>query len=393
MIPVAEALDHLFALVSPLATEDVPLTAAMDRVLARPVSARRDQPPFAASAMDGYALRSADARPGARLTVTGESAAGRRADIAPGPGEAIRIFTGAPVPPGADLVVIQEDVTRDRTIITLGPGAATAPGANIRPAGNDFRTGATLAAPRRLSPADIALAAAMGHARLPVTRAPDVALIATGDELIPPGEDPGPDQIPASNSYGLHALLTALGARPRLLPIARDDLASLDQAFAMARGADLIVTIGGASVGDHDLVARAAQAAGMEPTFHKVAMRPGKPLMAGRLRGTALLGLPGNPVSAMVCGHVFMAPMIQALLGLPPAPAPRRLAPLAIPLPANGPREHYLRARRGPDGVIPFSRQDSSLLTLLSEADCLLVQPPGDPARAAGTSVEIIELS
>lgn len=392
MISVAEALARLFALVSPLPPEEVPLTAALGRVLARPISARRDQPPFAASAMDGYALRAADARPGARLTVSGESAAGRRATAALSPGEAIRIFTGAPIPQGADLVVIQEDVTRDGATITLGPDCATAPGANIRPAGNDFRTGATLAAPRRLTPADIALAAAMGHARLPVTRAPDVALIATGDELVPPGTDPGPDQIPASNSYGLHALLTALGARPRLLPIARDDLASLDQAFTLARGADLIVTIGGASVGDHDLVARAAQAAGMEPTFHKVAMRPGKPLMAGRLQGTALLGLPGNPVSAMVCGHVFMAPMIAALQGLPPAPAPRHRAPLATALPANGPREHYLRARRGPDGVTPFSRQDSSLLTLLAEADCLIVQPPGDSAHPPGTMVEIIEM-
>ncbi len=232
----------------------------------------------------------------------------------------------------------------------------------------------------------------MGHAQLTVTRRPDIALIATGNELVQPDEIPGPDQIAASNSYGLHALLTRLGALPRLLPIARDDLDSLAQSFALAQGADLIVTIGGASVGDHDLVARAAAAAGMQPTFHKVAMRPGKPLMAGRLQGTALLGLPGNPVSAMVCGTIFMSPMVSVLLGLPAAAASRVSAPLAIDLPANGPREHYLRARRTRDGVAPFSRQDSSLLTLLAEADCLIVQPAGDPGRAVGQIVEIIEL-
>jgi molybdopterin molybdotransferase len=392
MIPVAEALDRLFSLVSPLPVEEVPLTAALGRVLARPIAARRDQPPFAASAMDGYAIRATDAQPGTRLQVIAESAAGRRATTAVTPGSAIRIFTGAPLPDGADLVILQEDTLRDGATITLTDRVETRAGANIRPAGNDFRAGATLSGPRRLTPADIALAAAMGHARLPVTRAPDVVLIATGDELVPPGDQPGPDQIAASNSYGLHALLTALGARPRLLPIARDDLASLDQAFALARGADLVVTIGGASVGDHDLVARAAQVAGMEPTFHKVAMRPGKPLMAGRLHGTALLGLPGNPVSAMVCGHVFMAPMLGVLQGLPAAPAPRRTMALATALAPNGPREHYLRARRDAAGVTPFSRQDSSLLTLLAEADCLLVQPPNDPGGHPGDPVQIIEI-
>jgi molybdopterin molybdotransferase len=392
MISVTEALDHLFALVAPLDTEDVPLTAALGRVLARPLAASRDQPPFAASAMDGYALRAADARPGARITVLAESAAGQRAETAVTPGTAIRIFTGAPMPDGADLVVIQEDVTRDGPHITIGPRADTTPGANIRPAGNDFRTGAALAVPRRLTPADIALLAAMGHARLPVTRRPEVAIIATGNELVPPGEAPGPDQITASNSYGLHALLTQLGAAPRLLPIARDDMGALAQSFALARGADLVVTIGGASVGDHDLVARALAEAGMTPSFHKVAMRPGKPLMAGRLHDAALLGLPGNPVSAMVCGHVFMAPMIRVLLGLPAAPAPRSRVPLAAPLPANGPREHYLRAARSAQGVAPFARQDSSLLTLLSAADCLIVQPPSDPGQPAGQLVDIIEI-
>lgn len=392
MITVSEALDRLFALVSPLDVEEVPLTDAQGRVLARPIVARRDQPPYAASAMDGYAICASDARPGATLAVTGQSAAGQRSGSTVTPGTAIRIFTGAPVPPGADLVVLQEDVIRSDDSIVITDKTDTSTGANIRPAGNDFRAGATLSAPRRLSPADIALAAAMGHARLTVTRRPDVALIATGNELVQPGEDPGPDQIAASNSYGLHALLTRLGAQPRLLPIARDDLDSLAQSFAFARGADLIVTIGGASVGDHDLVARAAAAAGMEPTFHKVAMRPGKPLMAGRLQGTALLGLPGNPVSAMVCGTIFMSPMVRVLQGLPATPASRLPATLDAPLPPNGPREHYLRARRTRTGVTPFQRQDSSLLTLLAEADCLIVQPASDPGRAAGQPVDIIEI-
>jgi molybdopterin molybdotransferase len=393
MITVAEALDRLFALVSPLGVEEVPLTAALGRVLARSLAASRDQPPFAAAAMDGYAIRSADARPGARLTLVAEAAAGRRAGVDLCPGEAIRIFTGAPLPKGADLVVIQEDTAREGDAVILGPAADLAPGSNIRPAGNDFRAGAEVSAPRRLGPADIALLAAMHHARLPVTRRAEVALIATGDELVTPGEAPGPDQIAASNSYGLHALVTALGARARLLPIARDDLSALDQAFALARGADLVVTIGGASVGDHDLVARAAAGAGMEPAFHKVAMRPGKPLLAGRLGGTALLGLPGNPVSAMVCGHVFLAPMIRVLHGLPAAPAPRLSATLVTALPANGPREHYLRARRDGPGVAPFPRQDSSLLTVLAAADCLIVQPAGDPGRPAGAMVEIVPLT
>jgi len=392
MITVAAALDHLFGLVAPLVIEDVPLTAASGRVLARPMVALRDQPPFAASAMDGYAVRAADARPGASLQLAGQSAAGRRADHILAPGHAIRIFTGAPLPDGADCVIIQEDVTAEAGRITLGPAAEPSPGANIRPPGNDFRAGATLGAPRRLTPADIALLAAMHHPRVPVFRQPQVALIATGDELVTPGDEPGPDQIAASNSYGLHALLTALGARPRLLPIARDTLPALDQAFALAGDADLIVTIGGASVGDHDLVARAAARAGMEPAFHKVAMRPGKPLMAGRLQGTALLGLPGNPVSAMVCGHVFLAPMIRVMSGLPAAPTPRRTATLAAALPANGPREHYLRARHQDGRVAAFSRQDSSLLTLLSQADCLIVQPASDPGRPAGAPVEIIDL-
>ncbi|WP_334062399.1 molybdopterin molybdotransferase MoeA [Limimaricola cinnabarinus] len=390
MIPVGEALDRLFSLVSPLPTEEVALTAALGRVLRADVTATRDQPPFAASAMDGYAIREADLAPGAVLKVIGEAAAGHGYAGHVGPGEALRIFTGAPVPEGAGHVVMQEDTTREGERITLGSGISD--NRNIRPAGVDFRAGDALAAPRRLTPADIALAASMNADRLTVSRRPEVAIIATGDELVAPGGDPRPDQIIASNAYGLHGIVEQAGGTARLLPIAGDSMDALAQAFELARGADIVLTIGGASVGDHDLVGDAAAEAGMERAFWKVALRPGKPLMAGRFGAALLLGLPGNPVSSMVCAHVFLVPLIRALSGLPPAPAPRRLARLAAPLAANGPREHYLRAVSGPDGVTAFSKQDSSLLSVLSEADCLIVQPPGDRARDAGETVEVIAL-
>jgi molybdopterin molybdotransferase len=394
MITVTEALAHLFALAAPLDVEDVPLARAGGRVLARSVQARRTQPPFAASAMDGYAVRAADAMPGSRLSVIGQAAAGHRFDNVLTPGTAVRIFTGAPVPEGADLVVIQEDTLAEGAFVTITapqPGA----GANIRPAGGDFVAGATLAAPRRLSPADIAILAAMNIATVPVTRKPQVAIIATGDELVQPGEVPGPDQIIASNSYGLAALLTELGADPRLMPIARDDMGALDAILGLAQGADLVLTIGGASVGDHDLVASAAGLRGMELAFHKVAMRPGKPLMAGRMGQSVMLGLPGNPVSAMVCGHVFMSPLIRCMLGLAAEPAPRLGARLTTDLPANGPREHYLRARVVHDetaAITAFDRQDSSLLSVLSQANALLVSSTNAPMRTAGDIVSYIPI-
>ena len=388
MITVSEALDRLFALVTPLPAEDVPLTQAAGRVLARPVHARRNQPPFAASAMDGYAIR-ADFTPGETLQIIGEAAAGRGFSGTVRPGQTVRIFTGAPLPDGADIVAIQEDVIRSSGEIVLGPDVGPA---NVRRLGADFRIGDTLAAPRRLSPSDIALLAAMNIAKVPVTRRPVVAIIATGDELVQPGETPGPDQIIASNSYGLQALLQALGAEARLLPIARDTLDSLAFCLKLAEGADLILTIGGASVGDHDLVGQAAGLAGIEQAFYKVAMRPGKPLMAGRLGNAMMIGLPGNPVSAMVCGHVFVAPVIRAMQGLPAQATPRQPAVLAADLPANGPREHYIRAHHTPDGVAAFDKQDSSLLTVLSAADCLIIQPAGDAARRPGDMVQIIPI-
>ena len=391
MIPVAEALDHLFALADLLPVETVPLRAAAGRVLAETVTARRTQPPFAASSMDGYALKAVEADLHAQFKVVGEASAGHRWSGTLKPSQTVRIFTGAPIPEGADKVVIQEDVTRsgDMISITGDPG----PKDNIRPAGVDFAEGTPLEAPRRLSPGDIALLAAMNIARVPVRRAPTVALISTGDELVMPGEAPGPDQIIASNTYGLAAMLEQVGAVPRILPIARDTDASLQTVFGLARGADLIVTIGGASVGDHDLVADVAADLGMEQAFYKVAMRPGKPLMAGRLGGVPMVGLPGNPVSAMVCGTVFLTPMLKAMLGLGRAPAPTSRLPLSAPLSGNGPREHYMRAIIADGTVADAGAQDSSLLSVLARANALIVRPPNDPARDAGDRVEVLRLT
>lgn len=390
MITVSEALGHLFALADPVGTETVPLIEAAGRVLAETAVSGRDQPPFAASAMDGYAVIEQDATPGARLVVIGESAAGHRFDGPVSPGQAVRIFTGAPVPDGATRVIIQEDVTRNGDTILLGDTLDT--GTHIRPAGGDFRVGAGLHAPRLLSPEDIALLASMNVPQVTVARKPRVALISTGDELVMPGETPGPDQIIASNTFGLHALLRRLGAEPRLLPIARDKRSSLDLVLDLAEGADLIVTIGGASVGDHDLVASVAADRGMDRAFYKVAMRPGKPLMAGRLGRAMMVGLPGNPVSALVCGHVFLAPVIRAMTGLGKTPAPRQTARLTKQLDVNGPREHYMRAICTAEGIGPFDRQDSSLLSLLSQANALMVRPPHDPPRAPGDTIEYIAL-
>ena len=390
MISVENALDHLFELVKPAVAQTVPLRHAHGRVLATDVVAQRTQPPFAASAMDGYALRATEVEPDAMFQVIGEAAAGHAFAGSVGAGQCVRIFTGAPVPEGADFVVIQEDVTRRGSLITLGHKLGNK--SHIRPAGGDFSAGDKMTAPRLLGPADIALLASMNIADVPVSRRPNVAILATGDELVAPGETPGPDQIIASNSYGLAAQLESLGATPRLLPIARDTETSLMTAFELALDADLIITIGGASVGDHDLVAGVAAKMGMAQSFYKVAMRPGKPLMAGTLRDVPMIGLPGNPVSALVCGTVFVAPVVRAMLGLGRTTAPRQRAVLAKALDQNGPREHYMRATLDADGLHAFDRQDSSLLTVLAGANALLVRPPHDPAQPVGALVSYIAL-
>jgi molybdopterin molybdotransferase len=391
MISVADALDRLFALVRPVGTETVPLARAGGRVLARDAVARRTQPPFAASAMDGYAVRAAEAVAGATLPVVGEAAAGRRH---PGPlprGAAIRIFTGAPVPEGADAILIQEDARRegDRITVAEAPG----PDQHVRPAGGDFALGDRLASPRRLTARDVALLAAMNLPEVTVARRPRVALIATGDELVMPGETPGPDQIVSSNSFGLSAMLDGIGAAPLHCPIARDNRESLMAALEPARDADFVVTLGGASVGEHDLVASILGDAGLSVDFWKIRMRPGKPLMAGRLGEAVMLGLPGNPVSAMVCGEVFLRPAAEAAMGLPACPRQTRPARLAHPLGPNGPREHYMRAEVDDAGrAIVFENQDSSLLAVLARANALVVRAPDADALPQGGEVRYIPL-
>ncbi len=386
MLSVAQALAEIFKLIQPLESETVALAQADGRVLADTVRAQRDQPPFAASAMDGYAVRAAGARVGNEIKVIGDAAAGHGFSGAVSAGEAVRIFTGAQVPKGADRVIIQEDVTRKADQITVNepPGKSS----HIRAAGGDFKAGDTLDAPRLLRPNDLALLAAMNIAHVKVARRPVVALIATGDELVMPGEVPGPGQIIASNSFGL----AALAPEARLLPIARDTAASLKTAFELAKGADLVVTIGGASVGDHDIVADVAEGLGMKPAFTKIAMRPGKPLMAGKLGNTLHLGLPGNPVSSMVCGHIFMVPALRAMRGLAAEPAARKTAALTADIGPNGAREHYMRAMVSEGQITAFDRQDSALLGVLSQSNALLVRPVDDPARKTGDVVQYVPI-
>jgi molybdopterin molybdotransferase len=390
MITVPQALAHVFDLARPLDVEHVPLAQAAGRTLSAPLVAMRNQPPFASSAMDGYAVRDADVAVGAVLHVIGEAAAGHVFNGDVGAGQAVRIFTGAPVPKGANRIVIQEDVTRSGDEITIAENFDTT--THIRPAGGDFTVGHTLTAPRVLGANDVTLIASMNIATVPVTRRPVVALIATGDELVMPGEAPRDDQIIASNCFGLKAMIEANGGIARILPIARDTGASLRMAFELAANADLIVTVGGASVGDYDIVSTVAADLGMERAFYKVALRPGKPLIAGRINGVPMLGLPGNPVSSMVCGHIFLRPMLDVMLGLPARAVPRVRLPLARAVSANGPREHYMRAHEADGAVTVFDRQDSSLMAVLAEANVLVVRPVDDAARTAGDLVDVIRL-
>lgn len=390
MISVEQAFAHVIALATAPQIEDVTLAQADGRVLLVPIAAARTQPPFPASAMDGYAICAMDAHPDAILTVIGEAAAGHSFGGTVSAGQAVRIFTGAPVPKGADRVVIQEDVARDGDTITLKRGMDDAH--HIRPAGIDFSAGDILDAPRRITPRDVALMAAMNHATVPVARRPVVAVMATGDELVPPGGAPGPDQIIASNSYGIAAQLRRAGAEVRILPIARDSEASLIACFDLAHGADLIVTIGGASVGDHDLVGQVAAARGLDRSFYKIAMRPGKPLMAGHIDGVPMVGLPGNPVSSMVCAQVFLVPLVCAMQGLPARMTPPMPMPLTASINANGPRTHYMRAVTDGGRVTVLERQDSSLLRLFAEANALVIRAPNAPAADSETLVDVIPL-
>lgn len=388
MISVEDAQERVLALAKPLPSETVPLAEAAGRVLSADAAAARAQPPFDASAMDGYAVSSA--KPGATYRVIGEAAAGKRFHGTVKAQDAVRIFTGAPVPSGANTVVIQEDVTRTGDEITVLPSLSK--GTNIRRKGADFTEGEKVQSPQRLGPHNLALLAAMNIGKVTVAKRPDVAIIGTGDELVMPGTPPGEDQIVASNLFGLKALIEAEGAHARMLPIARDTEASLNAVFDLTEGADLIVTVGGASVGEHDLVAKVVKDRGMEMAFHKVSMRPGKPLMSGRLGEAIMLGLPGNPVSALVCAQLFLAPLLRAMQGLTdPLPSPS-MTVLGCDVPANGPRTHFMRAKLDNGTITPFEHQDSALLSVLAQADALLIRPIKDPARKAGEVVSYLSL-
>jgi molybdopterin molybdotransferase len=399
LMPVADALAAVLAEAEPLPEELVALDAAFHRVLARDLIALRTQPPEAMSAMDGYAVRAADANtPGARLKVIGEVAAGRPFERTIGEGEAVRIFTGGVIPQNADAVVIQEDTVVEADGVRITEAAVA--GRHIRGAGIDFRKGDMLIAKgARLTDRDLSLAAAMNYPEVAVRRRPKVALLATGDELVMPGVAPGPGQIVYSNGYALRALARAAGADTVDLGIAADTLEATRDGIRRARelGADILVTTGGASVGDHDLVKRSFEAEGVAMAFWRIAMRPGKPMMHGRLGPMRLIGLPGNPVSSYVCSFLFLVPLIRALSGCAVVHHTRETALLGYDVAANDVREDYLRARleRRGDGALiatPASHQDSSLLANLAAAAALVIRAPFAPPSVAGSPCEVLRL-
>jgi molybdopterin molybdotransferase len=398
LIPVAEALARVLDGAEPLPAETVPLAEAEGRVLAEDLAARRTQPPDDVSAMDGYAVRAADvANVPARLKLIGEVAAGRPFAGTVGAGEAARIFTGGVLPAGSDTVVIQENTTRDNDTVVVNTAAVARK--NVRPAGLDFRAGAVLLRKGRvLTGRDVSLAAAMNHASMPVHRRPRIAIVATGDELVPPGTEPGPGQIVHSNVFALAAVIRREGGVPIDLGILPDRLDDTVAGVRRARdaGADVLVTAGGASVGDYDLVQPALAAEGLALSFWKVAVRPGKPLLSGRLGAMRVLGLPGNPVSAYVCSVLFLAPLLRRLLGRNDIEPAVESAVLGRALPANDERADYLRAtlteRNGTPVATPFPVQDSSMLTPLAAADCLVIRLPFAPPAEAGTPCSIVKL-
>lgn len=396
LLSVEEARARILAALSTTQTEIVSLAQASGRILAEEAIARRTQPPADLSAMDGYAVRAADvAQVPARLRVVGEVPAGGFHDSVLGKGEAARIFTGAPLPNGADSIVIQEDTARDGDTVVVNEAARD--GQHVRITGLDFRTGdAGLPVGRKLSSADIAFAAAMNLPTLRVHKRPVIAFFSTGDELVPPGTEPGPNQIVSSNNDGLGALIEEAGGIPLDLGIARDAEDDIRAAAARAAGADMLVTLGGASVGEHDLVQRALAPAGLDIDFWKIAMRPGKPLMFGKFGTMPMFGLPGNPVSAFVCATLFLRPAIARMQG-GDSTLHTMLARLGKSLPANGPREDYIRAALDhvPSELAvatPFERQDSSMLSVLSRAGCLVIRPAGAPATQAGETVTVLPL-
>ncbi|MBX9457163.1 MAG: molybdopterin molybdotransferase MoeA [Rhizobium sp.] len=400
LLPVEQAQERLIAGARRMArTQTIPLGEAGGRALAAPLAARMTQPPFDNSAMDGYAVRAQDvSQLGNRLRVIGESAAGRSFPGVVGPQEAVRIFTGAPVPAGADAVLLQEDAVRHENGV-IENSFVLARGRHIRPRGQDFVTHEeVLPAGTILDAGNLVVAAAMNHSEVTVYARPLVALIATGDELVPVGETPGPDQIIASSIFGVSQLAREAGADIIDLGIIADDHTAIGNAVARARaaGADIVVTLGGASVGDHDLVQAALVSSGMELDFWRIAMRPGKPLMVGSLGDARVLGLPGNPVSSMVCALLFLEPLV-AYMSRRPMRTRNATAIAATPLSANDHRQDHLRAtlHRRDDGELeahPFSQQDSSQMKIFARSDCLVVRPPRAAAVEAGARCAILML-
>lgn len=390
LLPIADALDRLRALAVPLPVVELPLVECSARLLAADRSALRTQPAADLSAMDGYAIRFAE-RPGP-WRVIGESAAGSRPEQAIGPAEAMRIFTGAPMPAGADCVLVQEDATRDGDRVRMSGDGPVGPGAHVRRAGSEFSDGdPLLLAGQRLTPARIALAAVAGHGTLPVRRPARIAIVSTGDELVPPGASVAPGQLPSSNAAMLAAMLAGWPVLIDDLGIVADDRAALRRTFERAaRTVDILVTIGGASVGDHDLVRPALADAGAMLDFWRVAIKPGKPLMAGRLGAALLLGLPGNPVSAFVTATLFLLPLIAAMLDDAARLPLRKSMPLARALPATGNRAEYLRARSADGQAEAIGDQGSAGVVALAAADLLIVRPPATPAASPGDSAEVL---
>ena len=396
MISVEEARERILAALKPTPAEIVALADAWGRVTAEPVIARLTQPPADDSAMDGYALRAADGALGATLTLIGSAPAGHPFAGSVGPGDIVRLFTGSVVPAGADAILLQEDATAEGNRVRVNE--AVKAGRHIRRAGQDFATGdAVVPAARRISARDVGLAAAANHPWVAVHRRPRVAVLATGDEIAMPGEPIPTGGIVSSNSHALAALVRATGGEPVVLPVARDTREAIAAVADATLGMDMLVTTGGASVGEHDLVIEALKSRGMQLDFWQIAMRPGKPLLFGRLGPVAVLGLPGNPVSAMVCAILFLLPALHRLSGLPAAPPPVSQAIAGAALNANDPRADHLRATISTDAAgrviaTPFGVQDSAMLRRLALADALILRAPHAPAVPEGTEVPVIRL-